>query len=100
MHQNSAIPNLLFAVIESTSKHVITFDQWHMEQFILHCHQLSLFTLPASPSVFTYQTRVLNKTLEPKRGNRQMKDGENYIMGNFINCSFNKHYQDDQIRKI
>jgi len=67
MHQNCAIPNLLVPVTESTSKHVITFDQWHMEQFILHCHQLSLFTLSASPSAFTYQTRVLNRTLEPKR---------------------------------
>jgi hypothetical protein len=67
MHQNCAFPNLLVPVTESTSKHVITFYQWHMKQFKLHCHQLSFFTLSTSPSVFTYQTRVRNKTLVPKR---------------------------------
>jgi len=72
---------LLVPVTESTSKHVIIFDQWHMKQFILHSHQLSLFTLPTSPSVFTYQTRVRNKTLELKReqaneGWRKLHNGE------------------------
>jgi len=67
MYQNCAIPNLLVSVTEYTSKHVTTFDEWHKEQFILQCHQLSLFTLSTSPSALTYQTRILNRTLEPKR---------------------------------
>jgi hypothetical protein len=81
MHQNCAIPNLLVSVTESTSKHVITFDQWHKEQFILQSHQLSLFTLSTSPSVLTYQTRVLKRTLESKsdqanEGWRKLHNGE------------------------
>jgi len=100
MHQNCAIPNLLVSVTESTSKHVITFDQWHKEQFILLCHQLSLFTLSASPShLYLRIRRGFSIGHWNLRGNKQMKDGENYIMGNFT-CIFNKLYQDDQIRKI
>lgn len=50
MNQNCAVPILLVPVTESTSKHAITFDQWHKEQFALYRHQLRLFTLSASLS--------------------------------------------------
>jgi hypothetical protein len=53
MHQNCAIPNLFVPVTESTSKRVITFDQRHMEQFILHCHQLkSLYTISITICIY------------------------------------------------